>query len=59
MECNDLFFVSRNDHTHVFCPDLKCHEANVKKFQVEYFRKHRGKPSAPRKAAGRPQRARL
>jgi peptidoglycan lytic transglycosylase G len=59
MECNDLFFVSRNDHTHVFCPDLKCHEANVKKFQVEYFRKHRGKPSAPRKSAGRPQRARL
>jgi len=24
--CDDLFFVSRNDHTHVFCPDLKCHE---------------------------------
>lgn len=37
--CNDLFFVSRNDRTHVFCPDFKCHEANVRKFQVEYFRK--------------------
>lgn len=37
--CIDLFFVSRNDHTHVFCPDLKCHEANVRKFQVDYFRK--------------------
>lgn len=41
MSCNDLFFVSRNDHTHVFCPDLKCHEANVRKFQIEYFRKQR------------------
>src|SRR3954468_12254481 len=36
IDCNDLFFVSRNDHTHVFCPDLRCHEANVRKFQVEY-----------------------
>jgi UPF0755 protein len=42
MDCSDLFFVSRNDRTHVFCPDLKCHEANVRKFQVEYFRKRRG-----------------
>ena len=42
MECSDLFFVSRNDHTHVFCPDLKCHETNVRKFQVEYFKKRRG-----------------
>jgi peptidoglycan lytic transglycosylase G len=40
--CDDLFFVSRNDHTHVFCADLKCHEANVRKFQVEYFRRRRG-----------------
>jgi UPF0755 protein len=42
MDCEDLFFVSRNDRTHVFCPDLKCHETNVRKFQVEYFRKRRG-----------------
>src|SRR5437899_2771127 len=42
MACDDLFFVSRNDHSHVFCPDLKCHEANVRKFQVEYFRRRRG-----------------
>jgi UPF0755 protein len=41
MSCDDLFFVSRNDHTHVFCPDLKCHEANVRKYQVEYFQKQR------------------
>jgi len=41
-QCNDLFFVSRNDHTHVFCPDFACHERNVRKFQVEYFRRKRG-----------------
>jgi UPF0755 protein len=41
MTCNDLFFVSRNDHTHAFCPDLKCHEANVRKFQIDYFKKQR------------------
>jgi UPF0755 protein len=40
-ECNDLFFVSRNDGTHVFCPDLQCHEAAVQKWQVEFFRPHR------------------
>jgi UPF0755 protein len=42
MVCDDLFFVSRNDHTHVFCPDLKCHERNVRKYQIEYFRKRKG-----------------
>jgi UPF0755 protein len=41
-QCNDLYFVSRNDGTSVFCPDLKCHEKNVQKFQVEYFRHKRG-----------------
>jgi UPF0755 protein len=41
-QCNDLFFVSRNDHTHVFCPDFACHERNVRKFQIEYFRRKRG-----------------
>ena len=39
--CADLFFVSRNDGTHVFCPDLACHERAVTKWQVDYFkRKH-------------------
>ncbi len=38
-ECNDLFFVSRNDGSHVFCPDLRCHEAAVRKWQIEYFRR--------------------
>jgi UPF0755 protein len=41
-QCDDLFFVSRNDHTHVFCPDLACHERNVRKWQIEYFRRKRG-----------------
>jgi UPF0755 protein len=38
-ECGDLFFVSRNDGTHVFCPDLACHEAAVRTWQIEYFRR--------------------
>ena len=38
-ECGDLYFVSRNDGTHVFCPDLKCHNAAVQKWQVEFHRK--------------------
>ena len=37
-QCSDLFFVSRNDGTHVFCPDLRCHEAAVQKWQVEFFK---------------------
>jgi len=39
--CNDIFFVSRNDGSHVFCPDLRCHEAAVQKWQVEFFRARR------------------
>lgn len=39
IDCDDLFFVSRNDGTHVFCPDLACHNAGVQKWQVE-FHKH-------------------
>ncbi len=35
--CDDLFFVSRNDGTHVFCPDLRCHETAVRKWQIEFF----------------------
>jgi UPF0755 protein len=41
-ECHDLYFVSRNDGTHVFCPDVRCHAAAVQKWQVEYFRRRRG-----------------
>lgn len=39
LECDDLYFVSRNNGTSVFCPDLKCHNANVKKYQQDPFRK--------------------
>jgi len=41
LECDDLFFVSRNDGTHIFCPTLDCHEAAVRKWQVEFFRNKR------------------
>jgi UPF0755 protein len=37
--CADLFFVSRNDGSHVFCADLRCHAAAVQKWQVEFFRR--------------------
>jgi UPF0755 protein len=42
-ECHDLYFVSRNDGTHVFCPDLACHEAAVREWQIEFFQKRRGR----------------
>jgi UPF0755 protein len=34
-----LFFVSRNDGSHVFCPHLRCHQAAVEKWQRRFFRK--------------------
>ncbi|GAO03490.1 endolytic transglycosylase MltG [Anaeromyxobacter sp. PSR-1] len=39
--CSDLYFVSRNDGTHVFCPTLACHNAAVRAWQVEFFRRAR------------------
>lgn len=36
-----LFFVSRNDGSHVFCPTLRCHRQAVNKWQIQYFRKKR------------------
>ncbi|MEN9796791.1 MAG: endolytic transglycosylase MltG [Pseudomonadota bacterium] len=49
LECGDLFFVSRNDGTHVFCPDLQCHNAAVEEWQRRYFRNKRAaeKDAAP------------
>jgi UPF0755 protein len=42
--CQDLYFVSRNDGTHVFCPTLQCHNAAVKTWQVDYWtRKRQGR----------------
>lgn len=40
-DCADLYFVSRNDGTHVFCPDLACHNAAVRAWQIEFFRRKR------------------
>jgi UPF0755 protein len=37
-----LYFVSRNDGSHVFAETLDQHNANVRKFQVEFFRKKKG-----------------
>jgi UPF0755 protein len=31
---DDLFFVSKGDGSHEFCPTLDCHEAAVRKFQL-------------------------
>lgn len=36
--CRDLYFVSRNDGTHAFCPDLACHAKAVQTWQVDYFK---------------------
>ena len=40
-DCRDLYFVSRNDGSHEFCPDLACHNAAVKRWQVDFFRERR------------------
>jgi UPF0755 protein len=37
MACKDLYFVSRNDGTSVFCPTLICHNAAVKTWQQDYW----------------------
>ncbi len=36
-----LYFVSRNDGSHVFASTLREHNANVRKYQVRYFRERR------------------
>ena len=38
-----LFFVSRNDGSHVFSKTLDEHNRNVQAFQVEYFQRRRGR----------------
>ncbi|MEE2635604.1 MAG: endolytic transglycosylase MltG [Acidobacteriota bacterium] len=36
-----LYFVSRNDGSHVFADSLREHNRNVREYQVEYFRRRR------------------
>lgn len=40
-DVKSLYFVSRNDGTHVFADSLEAHNRNVQKFQVDYFRAQR------------------
>lgn len=35
---NFLFFVSKNDGTHIFCENIACHNQAVQKWQIEYFK---------------------
>ena len=47
-----LYFVSRNDGSHVFAKTLREHNANVNEFQVRYFQRSRAQrqAAAPRTA---------
>ena len=58
-----LYFVSRNDGSHVFASTLAEHENNVRKFQVEFFRQQRraqlstARPTSTSRGAARNNRA--
>jgi UPF0755 protein len=43
-ETKYLYFVSRNDGSHVFCENLACHQEAVKKWQIDFFRAQAKKP---------------
>ncbi len=56
-DCKDLFFVSRTDGSHVFCPDHRCHAKAVQEWQVDYFRARRAaKQAVPADAEPTPPR---
>jgi UPF0755 protein len=44
IDCKELYFVSRNDGTHVFCPDYECHKKAVDIWQVQF---HKNKKKTP------------
>jgi UPF0755 protein len=46
-----LYFVSRNDGTHVFATTLKEHNRNVFEWQVKFFRDRRARERAKRSGA--------
>jgi UPF0755 protein len=48
-----LYFVSRNDGTHVFASTLDEHNRNVFTWQIEYFRKLRREQEAGNRAPGK------
>src|SRR5262245_55615006 len=60
-----LYFVSRNDGSHVFAQTLDEHNANVRKFQIDFFRQQRqanaasARPTSTSRAAARSSRARV
>jgi UPF0755 protein len=51
-----LYFVSRNDGSHVFAKTLAEHSANVRKFQVEFFRKATARPTSASRGGARSSR---
>jgi UPF0755 protein len=60
-----LYFVSRNDGSHVFAETLDEHNANVRKFQIDFFRQQRQAkassvpPTSASRATARSTRARV
>lgn len=38
LETKYLYFVSKNDGSHVFCENLACHNRAVRKWQIDYFK---------------------
>ncbi len=40
-DVDHLYFVSRNDGSHVFASSLREHNRNVQEYQVRYFRRRR------------------